>query len=144
MKLSNFAGFRSFVVVVLCLVSAHVGANNNDDVGGIQKSEYTACLTNALGVSPEIMLCAQGEIERYKKNIENRMATSAEDELTSVLKQMVSRGSRQWLEYSEGKCAVYDKFEGQRGEMLKVNCLLDEFVRRDAFIKNLAFEDEIS
>ncbi|MNF88655.1 hypothetical protein D3C84_711530 [compost metagenome] len=132
------------MVVVFCLGSTHVGANNNDDVGGVQKSEYTTCLTNAFGVSPEIMLCAQAEIERYKKNIENRMATSAEDELTSVLKQMVSRGSRQWLEYSEGKCAVYDKFEGQRGELLKVNCLLDEFIRRDAFIKNLILEAELS
>jgi hypothetical protein len=130
------------MVVVLGLVSAHAAANNNDDLGGLQKSEYTACLTSALGVNPEVILCAQSEIERYKKNIENRVTPAVDDEFTSQLKQMVSGSSRQWLEYAEGKCAVYDKFEGQRGELLKVNCLLNEFIMRDSFIKDLILEAE--
>lgn len=142
MKLSSFTKLRLPVLIAFCLIYTHAAAKKIDSRGEPQEKEYTACITNAQGVTPEIISCTQNEIERYKNNIANQIDASAEDELTGVLKKLVSRNSRLWLAYIEEKCAVYDEFEGQRGELLKVNCLLDEFIRRDTFIRILMSESE--
>ena len=105
--------------------------------------EHSACITNARGVYPSILSCIQDETDKHKKNITDQMNSSTEDPLIKRIKLSIDKSSELWETYINEKCAAYNDLGGQRAELLKANCTLDEVVRREAFIKNIILEADI-
>jgi galactokinase/mevalonate kinase-like predicted kinase len=97
--------------------------------------EYSTCISEAQAIHPEVVSCMESEIMRRKKNIETNIEAASNDPSLSGLASSFTETDHLWTMYIEKLCDTYNHIEGQRGETLIENCILNEVTHRELFLK---------
>lgn len=105
--------------------------------------EYSACIGEAQAIHPEIVSCIESEIMRRKKNIKANIEAASKDPSLRGLTSSIAETDQLWVMYIEKLCGTYHHIEGQRGELLIKNCILNEVAHREEFLKNILGEADI-
>lgn len=142
MKLNDVAMMIFMVFVMLFPLGVRAEINVLEG-GGHNSTEYSECIGSAQLTHPEMIGCMQDEIDRHKDHIGIAIARNAGDDSLSELILSIERSSGAFNVYVNELCDAYHALGGQRGEILRVNCLLKEVIHREVFIQQIMNEAQI-
>lgn len=105
-----------------------------------EKLQYSSCLEEAKAIHPEIISCIHEEVEAHKNSIEKSIDTASKDVSLEVLIKSINKSEKTWGMYISELCDLYYELGGQRGELLRESCILNEVIQREEFVKNILNE----
>ena len=142
MKLNDIAVMRLVVFVMFFFLGVRAESYASESEGHESK-EYLECIGSAQLTHPEMIGCTQAEIEKHENHIRSAIERNAADDSLGGLIESIGKSSSYFNVYINELCDAYQMLEGQRGEVLRVNCLLKEVIRREVFVREIINEAKI-
>lgn len=140
MKLNNATVLQCVLLVGFCSVANAAYCTERDSIWRSTSQEYSECIDKAKGVHSEMVYCVRNEVGRHNKNIASSIAEAGKDLSVADLASSINQGARLWGEYVKESCGLYSELGGQRGELLRENCILKEIMQREFFIVDIIKE----
>lgn len=97
-------------------------------------SEYDICNSSAAGSNPKTIECQDMEISATRELIQTRLNNAEKNIENASIISNLAASSDPWSKYMNEKCKVFLFLEGQRGNLLARQCILDEYIGRLRFI----------
>lgn len=137
------------VAALLGLVSITCGARVNKSQGSPSGgkpspiSREMSCAGSAGANHPSMIACIQAETADKNRQIV-KILGSRYDSPTREVVAGIRANERGWEDYVERKCRIYFLLGGQRGELLRESCVLNEAVLHEKYVNELIFLSENS
>jgi uncharacterized protein YecT (DUF1311 family) len=90
-----------------------------------------------------MIICIDEEIDKNYSEIYSRLASAKEDGAITEHGKGLAKSQVVWGEYLNIKCEPYKELGGQRAALLMRNCILEEVLFRNAFVRTLLVESQI-
>lgn len=133
-------------IILLSAVICFAAFAQGGEHGGWQVSysdRYEICIKNAGGVTAQMIVCIDEEIDKNLSEIYSRLASAKEDASIAELWTALKTSQAAWDEYVNVKCEPYEELGGQRGALLMRNCMLEEVLYRGVFVRALLMDAQI-
>jgi len=143
MKSSNRAMSKFIFFCAATCFALFATSEERDRLRTFQRDTYTSYLEHAGGVHADVISCIDAEIYKRNKEIDGQLAAAKRDTSNAELWVALRNSQNTWAKYISSKCEVYRELGGQRAELLTRNCILDEVLSQNFFVRTFLAEAQL-
>lgn len=143
MKSNKSIAMLAVPLLITCLFGSLAYSKDQLTSFRKEKQQYFNCIEEAQAIHPKIITCIHEEVETHKNSIEKTIDTASKDASLETLITSIKKSEKTWNMYINELCDSYYKLGGQRGELLRESCILNETNQREQFVKEILKEADI-